>query len=283
MDAALKNIVWIASYPKSGSTWTRVFLANFFRNKTDPVSLDDLSDYSYGESKANWFQQFSQQPVHDLSPREIMALRRPAQQLIARQSHYNVFVKTHNAKVTYLGHPTVESDLTAGMIYILRNPLDVVPSFSDHFGLSIDETIDNMASETAVFPTQGDTVLEFGGSWSFHVRSWTEQQDLPQLHIMRYEDLVARPYRTFEALALFLGLRPRKDHLARAIRQSSFQALQQAEQRGGFRERSVNSTRFFREGKAGHWRKILTRDQVARVVADHRDQMARFNYIPSGY
>ena len=40
---------------------------------------------------------------------------------------------------------------------------------------------------------------------------------------------------------------------------------------------------FFREGSAGQWRKLLTPEQVAKMVAVHRTQMARFGYLPEGY
>ena len=39
---------------------------------------------------------------------------------------------------------------------------------------------------------------------------------------------------------------------------------------------------FFREGKAEQWRKILTPAQVAAIVGAHREQMARFGYVPPG-
>ena len=37
-----KNIVWLASYPKSGNTWFRMFLANYLKNAMEPVPLDEI-------------------------------------------------------------------------------------------------------------------------------------------------------------------------------------------------------------------------------------------------
>jgi hypothetical protein len=37
-----KNIVWLASYPKSGNTWTRVFMANYVANPTKPLPINDV-------------------------------------------------------------------------------------------------------------------------------------------------------------------------------------------------------------------------------------------------
>jgi hypothetical protein len=38
---------------------------------------------------------------------------------------------------------------------------------------------------------------------------------------------------------------------------------------------------FFRAGRTGDWRTALSGDQVARIVADHRDQMALLDYLPA--
>ena len=44
------NIVWLASYPKSGNTWMRAFLANLIANRQDPVPLGELRAYCDDES-----------------------------------------------------------------------------------------------------------------------------------------------------------------------------------------------------------------------------------------
>jgi hypothetical protein len=49
----------------------------------------------------------------------------------------------------------------------------------------------------------------------------------------------------------------------------------------GFRERPPNADQnFFREGRAGQWKEVLTRAQIDRVVRDHGEQMQRFGYWP---
>jgi hypothetical protein len=63
---------------------------------------------------------------------------------------------------------------------------------------------------------------------------------------------------------------------------SSFRTLREQEDKKGFVERSPVAERFFREGKAGQWKTKLTPGQVARIVQDHRAQMARFGYVPEG-
>ena len=36
------NIVWLASYPKSGNTWMRALLHNLFTNAREPLPLQEM-------------------------------------------------------------------------------------------------------------------------------------------------------------------------------------------------------------------------------------------------
>ncbi len=177
------------------------------------------------------------------------------------------------------GVPLINLDCTVGAIYILRNPLDVCLSLADHAGLAIDQAIELMANPLGGSDTDSINVYEVYGSWSIHVESWT-QEARPSLIWVRYEDLLAKPAKSFGRVAKFLGLSPSRERLQKAMQFSSFRVLSNQESRTGFRERSQHSERFFRIGQAGQWRKILTPTQVDAVVAAHTEQMRRFDYLP---
>ena len=51
MPEAKKNIVWMASYPKSGNTWFRVFLSNLFSASTREVHINDLSETTISSNR----------------------------------------------------------------------------------------------------------------------------------------------------------------------------------------------------------------------------------------
>jgi Sulfotransferase domain len=61
---------------------------------------------------------------------------------------------------------------------------------------------------------------------------------------------------------------------------SSFEQAKAQEAEKGYRERPNQSKAFFRAGSAGQWREQLSAEQFCRIVADHREQMARFGYLP---
>jgi hypothetical protein len=99
---------------------------------------------------------------------------------------------------------------------------------------------------------------------------------------VRYEDLLADPRKGFAGVVDFLGLKPPDWRFETAIANASFKVLAAQEKADGFAERSPHQAKFFRSGRAGAWRRKLTRAQITRIVADHRDQMARFGYLPDG-
>ncbi len=273
------KIIWLASYPKSGNTWLRAFLHNFLRNPAEAYDLNKMDELSLGDSGGIFYQKLLRKPVKEMTDEEVMILRPRLQEMYTRASPDNVFVKTHNALVEYLGRPIIAMEHTAGAIYVVRNPLDVVISHADHYGLTIDQSIDVLNSENAKSNTGEHSVFELQCSWSRHVESWTARPHRA-LHVMRYEDMLLRPIETFSGLVRFLGLPDERDRLARAVELSSFKALRQQEDLHGFRERSTAQQRFFREGRAGGWREKLTRAQVESLVAVHEVQMRRFGYWP---
>ena len=43
MSSNGKNIIWLASYPKSGNTWFRIFLTNLLQKHTSPANINELT------------------------------------------------------------------------------------------------------------------------------------------------------------------------------------------------------------------------------------------------
>jgi hypothetical protein len=101
--------------------------------------------------------------------------------------------------------------------------------------------------------------------------------------VLRYEDWLEKPVKWFGMVARRVGLGLDRARLERAIDHAGFRVLAGMEKRDGFVEAAGASARFFREGRSNQWREALSRDQVARIVAAHRKQMARFGYVPRGY
>ncbi len=276
------NIIWLASYPKSGNTWMRSFLHNLLRNAQKPADINELDHFCIGESSSTQYAKYLSEPVDQVA-HEVLAKLRP--RVHEDYTHYfpdSVFAKTHNFLGDWHGVPLHNMEVTAGAIYVLRNPLDIVLSMTHHYGEGLEGAIARMENEGALTAAGADHVPEFHSSWSRHVESWTGRPN-PHLLVVRYEDLTLKPRKFFKQVTGFLGLKPSRERLERSIRNASFKALKRQEERNGFKEKSEFATSFFREGKTEQWRAQLSDDQVKRIVDAHREQMERFNYVPEGY
>ena len=56
-------IIWLASYPKSGNTWTRAFLHNLLRDAKSPIPPDRFAEFCLGESKPDWYLRYLGKPL----------------------------------------------------------------------------------------------------------------------------------------------------------------------------------------------------------------------------
>ena len=274
------GILWLASYPKSGNTWLRAFLANYIENGRDPVPLDRIPKYATGDNVMQLYAPLAGKPVETLSEAEFRALRPKVHEHLATRSANTVMLKTHN----YLGHeggvPLITPRATAGAVYVMRNPLDVALSFAHHLGQPLDEAVKALEGPDTILEGEADRLLlpSIIGGWTQHVRSWTEMPGL-QVHVMRYEDMLTRPGPTFGRLVDFLQLPREAARLARAIKNCSFQQLAAQERTHGFVEATPGGGRFFRAGRSGEWRAGLKEAQVARLLAACGPVMKTFGYL----
>jgi hypothetical protein len=280
VSAVMGKILWLASYPKSGNTWMRAFLHNLMLDPAGAHDINRLDQLTGGDVEPELYRQLSGHKAQDLSIEEAVALRGPVQKRLAAKGPGTQFVKTHSALIHMYGHDCIDLSLTAGAIYLVRDPRDVVLSFSDHLAEPVDRVIELMGRDNAHTAVSDTTMPDVVGSWSQHVESWTANEH-PGLLVVRYEDMLRVPAKTFEKVVKFLGVPAASARIAKAIKRSSFKVLANQEARSGFRERSPHAKRFFREGKADAWKKMLSEDQIRVIESRHRDQMERWGYLPS--
>jgi hypothetical protein len=277
----MSGIVWLASYPKSGNTWVRAFLANYRKNADAPVSVNELYHFSFGDDLVLYYTWMTGREAGSFSSDELWRLRPRVHRYLAGLTAEPTLVKTHNvAGVLDNGQPIITPDVTDGAVYVVRNPLDVAVSFAHHYQLSFDEAVDRLSRSNDVLPGQPpDKLPQLLGDWSQHVRSWVAAPGLNPL-VLRYEDMLAAPRRAFRDLVSYMGLPLEIPRLRRAISFSRFDRLRAEESETGFNEaRPDEAARFFRRGQANQWRETLTRAQADRLVAAHGEMMSRFGYL----
>jgi len=273
----MKSIVWLASYPKSGNTWLRVFLANYILNPDKPVSINDVHKISLGDSNAQMYHMVTKGAFDPMNP-QLCAKIRPAvlQGIVNNKADINL-VKTHCENGVAFGAKLIPPEFTRSAIYILRNPLDMIISYANHYNMTIDQAIDGISRKSNTL--QGDTksAFQFVGTWSNHVVGWRKARKFPTL-VLRYEDMLADPIGSFTQAIKHIGLTFDQEKLERAIRFSEFKELQKQEAQSGFFEKSDSQERFFRAGTTEQWKTQLTDAQVAQILQDHGAVMKKYGY-----
>lgn len=275
-----KSIVWLASYPKSGNTWMRIFLANYLMNAREPIPINQVHRFGMGDAIARTYQMVAGHPIDVNDPAVILPLRdKVLRSIVGNNADVN-FVKTHYIRRVAFGYDLIPDQYTRSSIYILRNPLDMALSYARHHNLSLEDTVHAIGHSDNAVIGMGETVATFLGSWSEHVASWTARAPYPQLTV-RYEDLLENPEEYFGKVLEHIGMPVEQERLKRAIRHASFREVKKQEKKHGFVEKSAHAESFFTSGKSGSWKNELPKDLADRIIRDHRSTMKRFGYLES--
>ncbi len=280
----MSGIVWLASYPKSGNTWFRAFLANLRGEPDEPADINQLRT-GWIASARDPFDDYAGVESSDLTAGEIDRLRPDVYLRMAADAEETGYHKVHDAYTTLAGgRPLFPPEATRSALYFLRNPLDVAVSYAHHSHRDVEVVIRWMGQRKHCFcagPRRLHNQLRQRLlTWSGHVESWIEAPGI-DVHVMRYEDMRLDGEATFAAAARFAGLPDAPEEIRRALAASAFEELRRQEAERGFGEKNPRAESFFRKGEVGSWREALSDEQAARIVADHRQVMARFGYLDS--
>jgi aryl sulfotransferase len=274
------HTVWLASYPKSGNTWVRALLTAL---QLEDGELD-INELGHGPiaSARGQLERYTGLVTSDLTEAEIVTLRPLADRFFdaeLTQTHYR---KIHDSLFSGLdGGPIVAPEAMLGAVYIVRDPRDVAISFAHHTGRTVEWATRRMGEEKSLFmkPAKdiSPQVRQHLGTWSHHVRGWTEQTLFPVI-VVRYEDLHADPASELNRIAQMGQLETTPDDVARAVEAAAFERLREQERRDGFRERAGLERHFFRRGTPGAWQDELPLELAERIVHDHSEVMHQLGY-----
>ena len=279
---------YLASYPKSGNTWCRVFITELQRlaGEETPEELNLNRDVETGAIASSRLWLDDQLGINscDLSFAELDPLRGRAGESAWLFAEGKRFHKVHDAfqSLDSRGRPVVSTTGCLGVVYILRHPEDVAVSLSHFFSWPLERCVNFLLDPSAALvPSErhgGHQVRQHMGRWDQHVRSWVDQQQLPVL-VMRYEDMLVKGPETFLTLTQFLGLPDDPSLVNQALLNTSIESLQKLEdQVGGFAEKPKGAERFFRSGRSGEGAQQLTLEQRRRLAEGLPAVMRRFDY-----
>lgn len=264
-------ICWLASYPKSGNTWVRFLLHQYFFGRADR-SLEIVSTIPDVHGHAG-----------QLAGRSIDTRAGPL-----------TLAKTHHRRspsMPFAGH-------SARAIYIARHPRDVMWSCLNYAKLvcapEVAPRITPRGYARNYIHLGGDPqFIQMGyGSLIEHANSWLREPEFPML-LVRYEDLRRDAARGLAEMISFLGADVNEDEIQRAVRDSSFDrmlAIEEADAAAGEADRvfAARSTaraegrRFMNAGTLGRSLDEIDPGMDAELEARFDRHLALLGYERSG-
>ena len=276
-------IIWVASYPKSGNTLLRSILCSLISSDDGVLDLKKLNLVPNFSQK-----RFFEGLTHErINIKEISKYWMAAQKRIIKNGKYRL-LKSHNANCHINNNSFTNSEITAGVIYIVRDPRDVTCSASKHFDLSLEEAKNvllDQSAQTIARKNIDHEITTFLGSWSNNYNSWKSFNK--KVLVMKYEDLVLKKedsvLKLVEFLNLFFPLKINKQKLENCLKTTSFKYLSSMEKSEGFRE-SVRSKdekkiQFFNKGLVGNWMNILSPKISHEIETKFKVEMTELGYL----
>jgi hypothetical protein len=268
----MTRTVWLASYPKSGNTWFRLFIANLSNPEHAPVSFNAMKLVTPIASSRLYFDQLLGVPSALLTQDEIDRMRPEADRLFAAGWSEDLLMrKAHDAYRLADGAALLGESPDFAAIYFLRDPWDVAPSLANHMSCTLDEAVEHLCDPDYTLARSrkqlNSQLRQHHGTWADHALSWLSAPI--DVHVMRYEAMKADPLATFAAGVRFLGMPHDAAAIAAALDACRFDRMQEQEAAERFRERPRDSQRFFRNGRVGEGLERLREDQLERLRALH--------------
>ena len=275
-------IIWLASYPKSGNTWIRLFL---------DCLLFSRNEFNINK---NYITQFPLRSSFDGLTDNVNDQKEFAKYCIEAQKKVNLdkkikIFKTHNALWNWNNgkYFFTDENQTLGVIYIVRDPRNIVTSILNYFHKkNYKDAIDFMKKDRVLGGDEDEHGLPtIIGSWSNHYKSWKKFKKNNLL--IKYEDLLNKPEKEFFKITNFLNsignFEFDKNDISKAIKNCGFENLSKQEDKFGFVSNSDTNKKlnkkFFNLGPNNRWQNILDIELQNEIEKLFSEEMKDIGYL----
>jgi hypothetical protein len=279
--------VWLASYPKSGNTLIRSMLAAYFFSKDGVYDFEILKN----------IKQFPKSILFERMGIDIKNEKEVLKNYIRVQETFNKknslqFLKTHSYLFNIDSNPFTNLNNTLGVIYIVRDPRNVVSSWAKFASQSVEEAADTMIKS---YRFGGDInkkekSLVYMGPWNGNFNSWKSLKDVRRYLLIKYEDLIKDRDAELRKILKFLcnlqGVKFQIDQkkFKNVIESTGFERMQKLEKEQGFREAKVNlktgeKIPFFNLGPKNDWKKLLDPKIKEKIEKAFKKEMTELGYL----
>ena len=282
-------IFWIASYPKSGNTWLRTLISAYYYSKDGIFNQSLLEKIGQFPEKRH-FVDFNYDPGNVTDTAKFWI---KSQEKINKDKKIRFF-KTHNTFGKVNNYDFTNKNNSAGCIYIVRDPRNVITSLENHYEMHHEEALKWITNlnkyiyDVHKIKEDGYSNFQFISSWSMNFRSWNTQKKIP-IKIIKYEDLLKETFVMFKDIVEFvnktLNIKEKIDidKLKNSVNSTNFNKLKNDEKNNGFIEAVLSKKNeekipFFNLGPDNDWRKILDKDKQEKLTNIFKDDLIELGY-----
>ena len=193
-------IIWLASYPNSGNDFLRSLLSSYIFSK----------DGSYNEDVIQNIDEFPNNSLFeklgiDTNNVDEMNKNYINSQKILNKKDSIMFLKTFSCFVHTDKFKFTDRHNTLGVIYIVRDPRNIVFPFSQSFHLSEDQSLQNLLIKTYLGKESQSYCTTYLSSWKDHYNSWKVFTRFNKYLLVKYEDLMKDTEKTFLNILKFIA------------------------------------------------------------------------------
>jgi hypothetical protein len=278
-------IIWLASYPKSGNTFLRSLLSSYYFSENGNFTFDllkNIQQFPSGEL-------FDKIGVNLNDKYEIAKNYIKTQELINKSNNLQ-FWKTHSSFCKMYNKFNF-SDLnnSLGVIYLVRDPRNVITSFANHNSKEFDETTNLLLNDLATGNEKNDVEV-YLGSWAFNFNSWKIYKPSNKYLLVKYEDLFSDTKKIFLRILEFINKLSNnkilidENKVEKVIETTSFKYMKNLEFKYGFDEAKINEktgkkVNFFNLGPKNNWKKILNYKFRKKIETSFKKEMVELGYL----
>jgi hypothetical protein len=279
-------IIWLASYPKSGNTWVRSVLTSLFKKNQDEVNFEDLQFIRQYPLRSDFSKlSIDVDNINELSKNWINS------QNIINSDKKLKFLKTHYALCNFKGNYFTNIKNTSGVIYIVRDPRNVITSINHHFShVNISRSLEFLFDDNRVLgfsnvKKKDNNIITPIASWGKHYNSWKLFQK--NFLLIKYENLLLKPDNEFHKIIRFVekifNITFEENLKNSAIQNNTFEKLKKIEKTKKFEESILkpDGTRkdFFNLGPNNNWKKILDPKISCQIEDRFKNEMKELGYL----